>query len=61
MVNYIVTGVEVVDGYPCVWIVGKTISREEAEEVIEEAKEKYLEDYGSSFEENGVEFEVHKI
>lgn len=61
MVNYVVTGVQVLDGDPFVWIVGKAISMKEAEEIVEEAKEKYLEDYGPSLEENDVEYEVHKI
>lgn len=61
MVNYIVTGAEVSDGYPVVWIVGKAISLEEAYEIVEDAEKQYLESNGKSAEEVGIEYEVHKI
>lgn len=58
---FILTGVEITDGNPFVWIEGVFSSRESAREAINATKKAYEEDYGESPEEAGVEFEIHEV
>lgn len=61
MVNYVVTGVCVMDGYANVWVVGLSPDRLHADGLIKEDEEKFFEDYGKTPEQAGVEYEVHKV
>lgn len=58
---HVVTGVQIMDGDPYVWVETVEATQKKAHEAIFFARQRYEEDYGQTSEEAGVEFEVHSM
>lgn len=58
---FILTGAQVMDGNPHVWVEGAYNTQREAYEAQYFANDRYEEDYGETAEDAGVEWEVHRV
>ena len=58
---FVLTGAQVMDGDPSVWVEGVYNTQREAYEAQYLANLRYEEDYGETAEEAGVEWEVHRV